>query len=312
VWWVRHDGSSTIGAYGIDEMELQSDPWTTTYDTATIDHEPLTVEQARALDVCRICRGPAEPREHDPFIESGSGGYAHESCLKKQEPSPVEPVEQPLDFEALRDSVELVWCVVNAIETLEVNAADLSIDEIRALTRLAHDAPRLIDMAERCEKAERSRDSLARSFRDVMEAKDQIVAERDRLKEQLAEAVAERDKLKAERAMAQQNPCETQPSGLSEEEKTAIDNAKNELGRSVYLRCDEYRPLLAVIDRLSRQKAVPWKKIRRVEKSGYYFWGSESEAHWGYLNAGSEASEPVYHVSFDDVLATLPKGDVTP
>ncbi|MCK9570476.1 hypothetical protein M0R72_16130, partial [Candidatus Pacearchaeota archaeon] len=101
----------------------------------------------------------------------------------------------------------------------------------------------------------------------------------------------------------------SQPSGLSEEEQKDLDGALDGLLRFGYSAI--VGTLRTIIDRLSRQKAVPWRKIRRVEKSGYYFWGSASEVHWGFLNTCNEASEPVYHLSFDDVLATLPKGDAT-
>ena len=99
------------------------------------------------------------------------------------------------------------------------------------------------------------------------------------------------------------------PCVLSEEEQKDLDGALDGLLRFGYSAI--VGTLRTIIDRLSRQKAVPWRKIRRVEKSGYYFWGSASEVHWGFLNTCNEASEPVYHLSFDDVLATLPKGDAT-
>jgi hypothetical protein len=244
---------------------------------------------------------------------------------------PVDAEEQPLDFAALRKAVEtlakfrftsfLVWTDEACV----------------ALDTLSESAPRLIAMSERGEKLaadvriERQRFMAisaedSRTNEQLGAALNRAEAERDRLKTQLAEVTTQRElviagrnhyankaiafedeavKLRAQlagmtvsREYAEQHlvAIESQPSGLSEEEylSDAADTLRN------------------IIDRLKRQKAVPWKKIRRVEKSGYYFWGSESEAHWGYLNAGSEASEPVYHVSFDDVLATLPKGDVTP
>jgi hypothetical protein len=227
-----------------------------------------------------------------------------------QVPLTVEPVETPLDFGALRKAAD-------TLAKFRFTSFLVWTDEAcAALDMLQESAPSLIAMAERGEKLaadvriERQRfmaisAEAARTNEQLGAALNRAEAERDRLKTQLAEAVASRDY--AEEQLA---AIESQPSGLSEEQETALYEVLDRLARFGYRTSVD--TLRSIIDYLKRQKAVPWKKIRRVEKSGYYFWGSESEAHRGYLNAGSEASEPVYHVSFDDVLATLPKGDVTP
>jgi hypothetical protein len=160
------------------------------------------------------------------------------ATIDQPAPTPAAEAAKPLDFEALSRAA------ANLPATLDRYWPPEMRDNVFYILSLA---PRLIDMAERCEAM---KVGLERSFNEVMDAKDRIVAERDRLK--------------AERALAQQceEPC-VLCAGLSKEEKEAIKESEE---RWPMLS----KPLRDIIDRLVKAKSPPkvhWRKVGSSTKS---------------------------------------------
>ncbi len=277
-------------------------PWVTTLDTATIDQVPLTVEQdqphepnlaslrADVATVLRIIKSDVSAWTVEQAWAAKRVLWWATNQLGKApsngEKPPAEAEEKPMDFAVLRKASEtlakyrftsfLVWSN-EACDTLDT---------------LSESAGSLIDMAERCEE---------------------IRAERDRLKGQLAEATASRDY--AEQKLV---AIESQPSGLSEEEwRTTLALLRTISG---YDLSDAADTLRNIIDRLKRQKAVPWIPVvdgKRPEGLGKndivvaVYRGAISKS----LCVGTDSAEAwvwkcvKYVVCLSDLLATLPNGD---
>lgn len=211
--------------------------WTTIYDTATIQPEPPTAEQA----------------------------------------------EEALDFEALKDSCRHLSERVPHILWLP--------EEVGAYCCIRTHLPQLIAMAERCEKAEEKLHAISMAVmgRDC----EDIVAI-------VFDVLAERMKYQRERNAAVEE-LEAQPSGLSEDEQQAIDAAKRNPG-------DITRRLLAIIDRLSRQKTLTWRKGGESHFSGGPVMYVSVKGELKLRECGNwKWARQTRWLYVSDLLATLPK-----
>ena len=271
----------------------------TTLDTATIDRVPLTVEHVeQPLDFEALKKAV---RMLPPMYRWPGDTDRHEAgvVVQKALPRLIDMAERCEAWKT--QSVNLGTKLTYAEQHYQEQDAEIKRLSVKC-GALAVERDQAANKAKCLQTAHATR----RTPRYWHQRCQEVVAERARLKEQLAEAVAAREY--AEQQLA---AIETQPSGLSEEDRRYMESF---LGweDSAPASAEGINHLLAIIDRLSRQKVAPWKKTAHIEKSGYYFWGNARGHNWGYLNAKDKCDEAIYHVSFDDVLNTLPKGDATP
>lgn len=218
------------------------------------------------------------------------------------DPEPEAKAEEPLDFELLRQDARL-YC-----ESLD-GGWSWKADDAASLPRVLRALPRLIDMAERCEASERDRNFFSGISHQWIKANARVVQHRKEIE-------AERDQLKAQLAEAQAKLANVQRVGLNQAEEIVV-------GRVVDLAStfgggNLAATFKAIIDRLSRQKALPWIKVvdgKRPEgfPDDAYVIGAVQSAgdttpRFACTNMGNWWWPRVRHVlRVSDLLATLPK-----
>jgi hypothetical protein len=263
----------------------------TVLDTATIDQQPEESDRDRLLEAYE--NDESGPERLVEFLET----------LPSRPSSPAE-AKEPLDFAAMRKA-----------------ASNLPADWDYASYMT------LIDMAERCEQWKRKFDermcqvTAVKQLLESSEAEHQhwhkvadgrlttihsLETDRDRLKEQLAEAIASRDY--AEQKLA---AIESQSSGLSDVEKVVVRDAL----RTVEVFGPKTSDALkAIIDRLVRQKGLPWLNGKAPAGNGLVFWVRKDNRDVNGMCTVPQGSgwEDFYTLPLSDLLATLPNGDATP
>jgi len=325
----------------------------TVLDTATIDHEPLTVEQAeptkQPLDFAALrpaARNLPADWDYASYMTVVDMAERCEKAEKAHEDIGGVLAEVEIERQRLAAERQGMQNHVDAWKaTADSNAKMIrkSADACAQWKQLVNDAEKAVGMdsvavepgarslVEQCQeiKAERNRlkeqldkerEMSTLSISKHCHTEDELITDCKNLRAQLAQAVADRDQLLQERDLAREADG-MQPSGLSEEEWRTFNDCCATL-------FDRGFPGLAkglemLVDRLSRQKVVPWIKVVDGKRPGEL--DDRETVVAAYQSVGSEVvyigegradqwlwDRVKFVVRLSDLLATLPKGDATP